>query len=39
VGDINCVMAALPRPSTTLRHFSNDGWMPATSSGVRRLII
>jgi hypothetical protein len=26
----------LSRPSTTSRHFSNNGWMPATSSGLRR---
>jgi hypothetical protein len=26
----------LSRPSTTSRHFSNDGWMPATNSGMRR---
>jgi hypothetical protein len=26
----------LSRPSTTSHHFSNDGWMPATSSGMRR---
>ena len=26
----------LSRPSTTSRHFSNDGWMPATSSGYEK---
>lgn len=36
MGDFNGVMPGLSWPSTSSRHFSNDGWMPVTSSGMKR---
>ena len=35
-GDCNCVMAGFVPAIDDFAHFSNDGWMPATNSGIRR---